>query len=122
MRVCAFRSLRVSDLLLPESHKGWVKDIEETQGVNLTYPIVAGMLTAILLKLSHSSSTDSDRKVAQLYNMLDQTNLDAPGTAAIVCRVIADLCTLPGLPLTVRSVFIVDPNKKIRLIITYPAR
>jgi alkyl hydroperoxide reductase subunit AhpC len=47
---------------------------------------------------------DADRKVSQLYGMLDQTNLNQE-----------------GLPLTVRSVFIIDPNKKIRLIITYPA-
>lgn len=47
---------------------------------------------------------DPDRKISASLGMLDQTNLDAP-----------------GLPLTVRSVFIIDPNKKVRLIITYPA-
>jgi len=71
-----------------DSHVGWVKDIEETQNAQVTYPILA----------------DADRKVSQLYGMLDQTNLNQE-----------------GLPLTVRSVFIIDPNKKIRLIITYPA-
>jgi len=71
-----------------DSHSGWVKDINEVNKVTVDYPIFA----------------DSDRKVAQLYNMLDQTNLDAP-----------------GLPLTVRSVFVIDPNHKIRLILTYPA-
>jgi len=48
---------------------------------------------------------DADRKVSILYGMLDQTNLDKQ----------------TGLPLTVRSVFILDPTKKIRLTLTYPA-
>jgi len=48
---------------------------------------------------------DKDRTVAVKYGMLDQTELDKQ----------------TGLPLTVRSVFVVDPNKKIRLILTYPA-
>lgn len=78
-------ALSVDDV---DSHVGWVKDIEETQNATLTYPILA----------------DADRKVSQLYGMLDQTNLNQE-----------------GLPLTVRSVFIIDPNKKIRLILTYPA-
>jgi len=48
---------------------------------------------------------DGDRKVSVLYDMLDQTHLD----------------DVTGLPLTVRGVFIIDPAKKIRLTITYPA-
>jgi len=48
---------------------------------------------------------DVDRKVSALYGMLDQTNLEKQ----------------TGMPLTVRSVFIIDPNRKIRLILTYPA-
>jgi len=47
---------------------------------------------------------DASREVATLYNMLDKTNKDKA-----------------GLPLTVRSVFIIDPSKAIRLILTYPA-
>lgn len=49
---------------------------------------------------------DTDRKVSVAYGMLDQdaTNVDAK-----------------GLPLTVRSVFIISPDKKVRLILTYPA-
>lgn len=47
---------------------------------------------------------DEDRSVSELYGMLDQTNKNAA-----------------GMPLTVRSVFIIDPAKKVRLIITYPA-
>lgn len=66
------------------SHKGWVGDIEETQGFALNYPILA----------------DPDRKVSDLYDMIHP---NANNT------------------LTVRSVFIVDPQKKLRLTLTYPA-
>lgn len=66
------------------SHKGWIGDIEETQGTKMNFPILA----------------DSDRKVSQLYDMIHP---EADNTA------------------TVRSVFVIDPAKKIRLIITYPA-
>jgi thioredoxin-dependent peroxiredoxin len=66
------------------SHKGWIGDIEETQGTTMNFPILA----------------DADRKVSMLYDMIHP---EADNTA------------------TVRSVFIIDPNKKIRLIITYPA-
>jgi len=48
---------------------------------------------------------DADRKVSVLYDMLDQTHLD----------------DVTGLPLTVRGVFVIDPAKKVRLTITYPA-
>jgi alkyl hydroperoxide reductase subunit AhpC len=48
---------------------------------------------------------DHDRKVSVQFGMLDQTNMDKQ----------------TGLPLTVRSVFILDPTKKIRLMLTYPA-
>ncbi|MBI5949867.1 MAG: peroxiredoxin [Chloroflexi bacterium] len=67
-----------------ESHVRWVGDIAETQGHALNYPLLA----------------DGDRKVAKLYDMLQD---DAPGTT------------------TVRSVFIVDPKGNIRLTLTYPA-
>ena len=69
-----------------ESHRGWVGDIEETQNTTLNYPILA----------------DSDKKVAELYDMIH------PNSAT-------------GSTLTVRSVFIIDPQKKLRLTITYPA-
>jgi thioredoxin-dependent peroxiredoxin len=65
-------------------HKGWAKDIEETQGAKLNFPLLA----------------DHDRKVSDLYNMIHPNANDT---------------------LTVRSVYIIDPNKKVRLIITYPA-
>jgi len=67
-----------------DSHQGWIKDIEETQGSTVNYPIVA----------------DKDRIVSGLYDMIHPEANDT---------------------LTVRSVFFVDPNKKIRAIITYPA-
>ncbi len=66
-----------------DSRKGWEKDIEETQGQKLNFPVLA----------------DADRKVSNLYDMVHPE---------------AD----PAV--TVRSVFIIDPNKKVRLIITYP--
>jgi len=56
-------------------------------------------------KVEYPIVADADRKVSVAYGMLDQTNND----------------NQTGLPLTVRSVFIVDPNKTIRLILTYPA-
>lgn len=67
----------------PESHKGWVKDIEETQSTKVGYPIVA----------------DSQRKVANLYGMMHPAHDEL---------------------YTVRTVFVIDPKKKIRLMITYP--
>lgn len=67
-----------------DSHKGWIKDIEATQGAQINYPILA----------------DADRKVSKLYDMIHEEANDT---------------------LTVRSVYIIDPKKKIRLIITYPA-
>jgi alkyl hydroperoxide reductase subunit AhpC len=66
-----------------DSHKGWSKDIEETQGAKLNFPLLA----------------DHDRKVSDLYGMIHPE---------------AD----PSV--TVRSVFVIDPNKKVRLILTYP--
>jgi alkyl hydroperoxide reductase subunit AhpC len=67
-----------------ESHRGWIKDINETQNTTVNYPIIA----------------DGDRKVSDLYGMIHPNSLNN---------------------LTVRSVFIIDPNKKLRLTITYPA-
>lgn len=67
-----------------DSHRGWLKDIEETQGVALNFPLLA----------------DEDRKVANLYNMIHPSEDNV---------------------FTVRSVFVVDPNKKLRMTLTYPA-
>jgi alkyl hydroperoxide reductase subunit AhpC len=66
-----------------KSHLEWIKDIEDTQGVKMNFPIIA----------------DHDQKVAKLYDMIH------PAADAKV---------------TVRSVFFIDPNKKIRATITYP--
>ncbi|KAI9347818.1 thioredoxin-like protein [Zopfochytrium polystomum] len=74
-----------------ESHQSWIADINETQNTNVQFPIIE----------------DFDRKIATLYDMLDYqdaTNVDKK-----------------GLPLTVRSVFILDPKNVIRLTFTYPA-
>lgn len=67
-----------------DSHKSWISDINETQNVNVDFPIIA----------------DSDKKVAHLYGMIHP---NASETA------------------TVRSLFVIDPHKKVRLTITYPA-
>lgn len=74
-----------------ESHKAWIKDIDEVTGSKLSFPIIA----------------DPERKVAHLYDMIDYqdaTNVDNK-----------------GVQFTIRSVFIIDPSKKIRLILAYPA-
>jgi alkyl hydroperoxide reductase subunit AhpC len=67
-----------------EQHKGWTKDIEETQSCKVDYPIIA----------------DEKREVAQLYGMIHPAALES---------------------FTVRTVFILDPKKKVRLMMTYPA-
>ncbi|RCS27502.1 peroxiredoxin [Polaribacter sp. WD7] len=66
------------------SHKGWIKDINETQDTTVDFPIIA----------------DENKKISALYDMI-HPNADNN--------------------LTVRSVFIIDPNKKVKLIIVYPA-
>jgi len=67
-----------------ESHQGWISDINETQGVEVNFPIIA----------------DPERKIAEAYDMIH------PNASAT---------------LTVRSLFIIAPDKTIKLIITYPA-
>ncbi|GMG12012.1 unnamed protein product [Aspergillus oryzae var. brunneus] len=74
-----------------DSHGEWVKDINEVGNTNVQFPIIA----------------DPDRKVAFLYDMIDQRDLDN----------IAE----KGIPFTIRAVFIIDPAKKIRLTMLYPA-
>jgi alkyl hydroperoxide reductase subunit AhpC len=75
-----------------DDHKRWAKDIEETQGKAPNYPMIG----------------DSDLKVAKLYNMLP-----AETAGAAKGRTAADNAT-------VRNVYIIGPDKKIKLIITYP--
>jgi len=67
-----------------ESHKGWINDINETQGVDLDFPIIA----------------DEDRKIAESYDMIHPN---------------------ASMNATVRSLFIIGPDKTVKLIITYPA-
>ncbi|RQM05018.1 hypothetical protein DH86_00004299 [Scytalidium sp. 3C] len=74
-----------------DCHGGWLQDIYEISGSSVTYPIIG----------------DSDRRIATLYDMLDHqdsTNVDSHGMA-----------------FTIRSVFVIDPSKHIRVIQAYPA-
>ncbi len=75
-----------------DNHQRWLKDIEETQGAAVHYPMIG----------------DSDLAVAKLYNMLpaDEAGTSEGRTAAT--------------NQTVRSVFIIGPDKKIKLLLTYP--
>jgi len=66
------------------SHKDWSRDIQETQGQEVNFPLIA----------------DSDRKVSDLFDMIHPNANDT---------------------LTVRSVFVIGPDKKVKLTITYPA-
>ncbi|EMG47637.1 Mitochondrial peroxiredoxin PRX1, partial [Candida maltosa Xu316] len=65
--------------------------MEDISGTRVKFPIIS----------------DYDRKVSVLYDMLDHQD--------------ASNVDHKGIQLTIRSVFIIDPNKKIRLILTYPA-
>jgi alkyl hydroperoxide reductase subunit AhpC len=67
-----------------ESHKGWISDINETQGVEVNFPIVG----------------DENREIALAYDMIHPN---------------------ASLTATVRSLFIIAPDKTIKLMITYPA-
>lgn len=75
-----------------DDHKEWCKDIEETQGHAVNYPMIG----------------DTDMKVAKLYDMIHP---NASGDAKK--RTAADNATI-------RSVYIIGPDKKIKLILTYP--
>jgi len=75
-----------------ENHAGWAKDIAETQGTAVNFPMIG----------------DTDLKVAKLYGML-------PAEAGETCegRTAADNAT-------VRNVYVIGPDKKIKLVISYP--
>jgi thioredoxin-dependent peroxiredoxin len=75
-----------------ESHEAWAADIEETQGARPGYPIIS----------------DDDLAVAKLYDMLPA---DEPGTSE---------GRTPAANATVRSVFVIAPDKSIKLMLTYP--
>lgn len=67
-----------------DKHQGWIQDINETQGVEVNFPIIA----------------DEDKKVSELYGMIHPNASET---------------------FTVRSLFVIGPDKKVKLIISYPA-
>ena len=73
-----------------DDHKRWAKDIEETQGAAVDYPMIG----------------DSELKVAKLYDMLSAEAVPGKRTAADNA--------------TVRTVFMIGPDKKIKLMLFYP--
>jgi alkyl hydroperoxide reductase subunit AhpC len=75
-----------------DDHARWAKDIEETQGAAVKYPMIG----------------DTDLAVAKLYNMLpaDEAGTSAGRTAATNA--------------TVRTVFVIGPDKRIKMMLTYP--
>jgi alkyl hydroperoxide reductase subunit AhpC len=75
-----------------EDHEGWARDIEETQGQAPNYPIIG----------------DADFNVSKLYGMLPG---DTSGDAG---------ARTPADNQTVRNVFVIGPDKKIKLILVYP--
>ena len=75
-----------------EDHGKWAADIEETQGAKVKYPLIG----------------DTDLAVAKLYNMLPA---EEPGTSE---------GRTAATNATVRSVFIIGPDKKVKLMLTYP--
>ena len=75
-----------------DNHAGWSKDIAETQGTAPNFPMIA----------------DTDLAVSKLYGMLPA---DAPGTSE---------GRTPADNATVRNVFIIGPDKKIKLVLVYP--
>ena len=75
-----------------EDHNAWLDDIEEVTSARPTYPIIA----------------DSELKIAKLYGML-QTSIEGSSEG----RTAVD-------NLTVRTVFVIGPDKRIKLFLTYP--
>jgi thioredoxin-dependent peroxiredoxin len=75
-----------------DSHSGWAQDIEETQGHAPNYPIIG----------------DADFEVSKLYGMLPNDVSGDPGDRT------------PADNQTVRNVFVVGPDKKVKLILVYP--
>ena len=74
-----------------DDHNLWKKDIEEVQGTSVNYPLIA----------------DEDLKIAKLYNMLPAEEEASKSRTAMTNA-------------TVRSVFLIDQEKKIRMMLTYP--
>lgn len=67
-----------------EQHKSWINDINETQDVEVTFPIIA----------------DENKEISEAYDMIHPN---------------------ASVNATIRSLFIIDPNKIVKLIISYPA-
>ncbi|MCO5947551.1 MULTISPECIES: peroxiredoxin [Mucilaginibacter] len=80
------RNVKVAALSVDsvESHKGWINDINETQNVEVNFPIIG----------------DENREIALAYDMIHPN---------------------ASLTATVRSLFIIAPDKTVKLMITYPA-
>jgi alkyl hydroperoxide reductase subunit AhpC len=88
------RGVKIIGLSVDSSgdHEGWARDIEETQGTAPNYPIIA----------------DEDFRVSKMYGMLaDDVSGDAKSRT-------------PADNQTVRNVFVIGPDKKIKLILVYP--
>src|ERR671921_777123 len=75
-----------------DSHAGWAKDIEETQGTAPNYPIIG----------------DADFEISKQYGMLPASTEGDP------------LARTPADNQTVRNVFVIGPDKKIKLVLVYP--
>jgi alkyl hydroperoxide reductase subunit AhpC len=75
-----------------DNHEQWAADIEETQGTALNYPLIG----------------DPDFTVAKMYGMLPA---DVAGEATE---------RTPAMNQTVRNVFVIGPDKKVKLILVYP--
>ncbi|MGZ4184181.1 MAG: peroxiredoxin [Solirubrobacteraceae bacterium] len=75
-----------------DRHADWAKDIEETQGTAPNYPIIS----------------DADFNVSKLYEMLPAETSGDP------------LSRTPADNQTVRNVFVVGPDKKVKLVLAYP--
>jgi alkyl hydroperoxide reductase subunit AhpC len=88
-RNCKLIGLSVDSV---HSHGNWLRDIEETQGAKVNYPLIG----------------DPKLEVAKLYDML-------PAEAGDSCE-----GRTPANNATVRTVFVIGPDKKIKLMISYP--
>ena len=75
-----------------DDHKGWSKDIEETQGTAPNYPMIG----------------DPDLEIAKLYGMIHPNVMGKAKDRTPVDN------------MTVRNVFVIGPDKAVKLIITYP--
>ena len=88
-RNCKILGLSVDPVI---DHKRWMKDIEETQGHSVTYPLVG----------------DPELKVAKAFDMLPEDAGDTSEGRTAATNA------------TVRSVFVIGPDKKVKAMLTYP--